>query len=201
MNNTRYLIDDMKKYDKDLDENMYKHMNKKELLEKFSEYYDKNLPVDLLTWSRANEPDKNLIYERGFWDQVLFIRDNINSIFYETYDEYMSNPVLVINTHVSKSVKLPVYEINVEKYGLKILLVNDFYEWSVSVISDIPLNIDVKGLFDINKKIYSAYCKGFKEENVLDSFKENKQQFTFQTSDNYKLYTLLYLINDYLKNK
>lgn len=201
MNNTRYLIDDMKKYDKDLDENMYKHMNKKELLEKFSEYYDKNLPVDLLTWSRANEPDKNLIYERGFWDQVLFIRDNINSIFYETYDEYMSNPVLVINTHVSKSVKLPVYEINVEKYGLKILLVNDFYEWSVSVISDIPLNIDVKGLFDINKKIYSVYCKGFKEENVLDSFKENKQQFTFQTSDNYKLYTLLYLINDYLKNK
>lgn len=200
MNDTKYLIDDMRMYNKNLNEEKYENMNARDIMKEFSEYYDKNLPVDLLTWSRVNMPDKTLLYEKAFWEQVLLVRDKVNAIFYGSFEEYKNNPVYVINTHTSKSVKLPVYEINVKKYGLKIVLSNNFYEWNVSIISEVGVDMDIKGLFDDSKKVDAIYCSGFKKEQVFESFSKNKNQFTFEMEDTYKLYTFMYLINDYFKN-
>lgn len=201
MEDTRYLLDDMKKYNKSFKEENYVKMNKKDILKEFSEYYDKNLPVDLLTWSRANEPDKTMLYEQAFWNQVLFVRDNLTSIFYENFNERMANPVLVVNTHVSKSIKLPVYELNIAKYGLKITLVNNFYEWSVSINSTKELDMNFTNLFDTDKEINPIYCDGLSNEQVYSSFNNNKKQFTFKIVDDYRLFTIIYFIKDYLKQK
>jgi len=82
---------------------------KQNQIEEFREFYAKRLPIDVTTWIRVNSPSDNMIYKQGFSDQVCFVRDTINQLFYENsqsgYEERKANPVLVINTHTSKSIK------------------------------------------------------------------------------------------------
>ena len=156
--------------------------------------------IDLLTWSRNNHPSEDMIYEKGFWDQVVFVRDTLNAIFYDTYEKYKDNPVLVINTHNSKSIDLPVYEINLRDYDVKIIMRNNFYDWKISVDSSIEINADFMNLFKQDKVITSVYCEGFKDNQVFDCYKYNKKNFTLELKDRYKLYTFMFILNNYLKN-
>ena len=76
------------------------------------------------------------------------------------------------------------------------ILRNNFYDWKVSVDSKIPINIDFLNLFDTKEKIHSVYCEGFKEEQVFGCYEENKNQFSFSLSDDFKLYTFLFLLKE-----
>jgi hypothetical protein len=197
-----YLIDDMEKYNPLLDKDMYEEMEKDHIISEFRDYYKSHLPVDLLTWSRVNDPDDNLIYKKGFWDQVMLIRDTINMMLNGSYEEYQANPVMVINTHTSKSVTLPVYFINLKKYGVKMILRNNFYDWKVSVISDKELSMDFKGVFaEEDEPIHAVYCEGFKSDQVFGRFVDNKKRFTISIGGQYNLYTFMFLLVDYLKSE
>lgn len=94
----------------------------------FKEYYSKHLPIDLLTWMRIYEPKNEMCYKNGYWSQTIFVRDEINKLFYPKYEDYKANPVKVISTHRSKSIILPVYYIFLEKYNTKIIMRNNFYQ-------------------------------------------------------------------------
>lgn len=192
-------LDDMEKYNKNFKREHYEELEELAVKSMFRDYYyDKNLPVDLLSWCRVNQPSDEMIYKKVYWTQIMFIRDTINNIFYKSYKEYENNPVMVINTHTSKSIKLPVYEINIKKHNLKMILRHNFYDWKVSVISNKDISIDFMNLFNENDVINSVYCEGFKKEQVFDSFKNNKKEFTFEIDDNFKLFTFMYILNNYL---
>lgn len=161
-------------------------------------YYDKHLPVDVTAWMRVNEPDENLIYAKGLGEQVRFVRDNLCSLLRSTYEEWCDNPPLVISTHYSKSVKLPVYQINMETYGIEMILRYNFYDWKISVKSDKPLDFDYMGIFNPTKKISYFYCEGFPKEKVYDSYEQNHSQFTIEIVSYYDVYTFFFLLKNYL---
>lgn len=191
-------LEDMERYNKEFNRELYKDMEESKASDEFKEYYAKHLPVDLLTWCRVNKPRNEMVYKQGYWDQIMLIRDSINLLFYSNYKEYIDNPVMVINTHTSKSIELPVYELNLKQQGVKIILRNNFYDWKVSVISNREIDVDFMGLFEEDNNISYLYCEGFKREQVFKSFKEDKTQFTISLPDNFKLYTFMYILNYYL---
>ncbi len=161
-------------------------------------YYDKHLPVDVTAWIRVNQPDERLIYAKGLGEQVCFVRDKIGSLLRSTYEEWNENPPMVISTHYSKSVKLPVFQINLEKYGIEMVLRYNFYDWKISVKSDRPLELDYMGLFDPTKEISAIYCEGFPKDKVYGSYEQNHSQFTIELRSDYELYTFMFLLKNYL---
>ena len=162
------------------------------------DYYDKHLPVDVTAWIRVNEPDKKLIYAKGLGNQVCFVRDVLCEMLMPTYEDFINNQPMVISTHYSKSVKLPVYQINMEKYGIEMVLRYNFYDWKISVKSDKPLNFDYMGLFDPNEEISDLYCEGFPKNKVYGSYEQNHSQFTIEIGSRYNLYTFVFLLKNYL---
>ena len=161
-------------------------------------YYDKHLPVDVTAWTRINEPDANLIYAKGLGDQVCFVRDTLYSLLTSSYEELRDNPPLVISTHYSKSVKLPVYQINLKKYGIEIVLRYNFYNWIISIKSDKPLDFDYMGLFNPSEVIPEVYCEGIPKDKVYGCYEENHSQFTIDIDSKYDLYTFIFLLKKYL---
>ncbi len=162
------------------------------------DYYDKHLPVDVTAWIRVNEPDENLIYAKGLGDQVCFVRNRLCQLLSSTYEEWCDNPPLVISTHYSKSVKLPVFQISLEKYGIEMVLRYNFYDWKISVKSDKPLDFDYMGLFNPTEEISYLYCEGFPRDKVYGSYEQSHSQFTIEIGSHYNLYTFIFLLKNYL---
>lgn len=162
------------------------------------DYYDEHLPVDVTAWIRVNEPDEKLIYAKGLGEQVCFVRDTLCEMLRSTYEEWRDNPPMVISTHYSKSVKLPVFQINLEKYGIEMILRYNFYDWKISVKSDKPLDFDCIGLFNPTAEISYHYCEGFPKDKVYGSYEQNHSQFTIEIGSRYNLYTFIFLLKKYL---
>ena len=97
----------------------------------------------------------------------------------------------MISTHVSKSVTLPVYLINLKELGIEIILRDNLYDWKVSVSSDSELYFETMDLFDEFKIWNSTYCEGFPNNKIFGCYNENKFNFTIRLDNNYGLYTFL----------
>ena len=162
------------------------------------DYYDKHLPVDVTAWIRVNEPNKNLIYAKGLGEQVCFVRDVLCEMLMPTYEDFNNNPPMVISTHYSKSVKLPVFQINLEKYGIELVLRYNFYNWKISVKSDKPLDFDFMGIFNPTEQWSGVYCEGFPKDKIYGSYEQNHSKFTIEISSRYDLYTFVFLLKNYL---
>ena len=194
-------LEDMQKYIEGFNSDDYESCGKRtdpSVIAYARDYYDKHLPVDVTAWIRVNEPDENLIYAKGLGDQVCFVRDILCQLLRSTYEEWRDNPPLVISTHYSKSVKLPVFQINLEKYGIEMVLRYNFYDWKISVKSDKPLDFDYMGLFNPTEEITSVYCEGFPKDKVYGSYEQSHSQFTIEIGSDYDLYTLIFLLKNYL---
>lgn len=201
MGDNYYLLDDMEKYHKEFDRKLYEHLSAKELVSIFRVYYEKHLPVDVTTWIRVNSPDERLLYKDGLGSQVCLVRDTImRNMFYSgefnsgRYKEFQPK---VISTHCSKSVLLPVMEIDLREYGIKITLRNNFYNWNLSVESDIDVVYDHKGTIDDGAFGY-CFCEGFPANKRFGKYEENKKNFTVCITGDYQLYTFMYLLKDWL---
>lgn len=198
------ILGDMKKYIKDFNSDDYdmSYMTNTDpsVIEYVRNYYESHLPVDVTAWVRVNRPTDNLIYKNGLGQQVCFVRDTLCNLLFSNYNEKEANPVMVISTHTSKSVLLPVYQINIPKYGIEIILRDNFYDWKVSIASKRALIFDFMGLFDTKKKIPAIYCEGFPEDKVYNSYSRNHHFFTFEIRNDYDLYTFMFLLSKYLKN-
>ena len=197
------ILDDMKKYLKNFNPQDYESTGSTTdpiVIQFLQEYYAKNLPVDVTAWIRVNKPSKNLLYAEKACNQISFIREKICPLFYDSLNESEQNPPLVISTHSSKSILLPVYQITVPKYGLEIILRNNFYDWKISIDSKLELNFDTMGLFDTTNQIPRLFCEGFPEDKVFDWYLSSHKQFTIEIHDDYRLYTFMYILKNYIKN-
>lgn len=203
MNSNYYLLDDMEKNFPDFNREEYEEKSEEELITICRNYYKQNLPVDVTSWIRVNEPDERLIYKNGLGHQVCFFRDTImRGLFYkcccgeyehDTYDEFQP---IVVGTHYSKSVLLPVMEIELKKYDVTITARYNFYDWCISIESSRELNFDHMGLITDQK----GYFEGFPENKIYDAFEKNKYNYSFCINNDYEFYTLMYLLRVHLTN-
>lgn len=173
----------------------------KDVINKLREYYNNNMPIDVTPWTRVNVPDSNMYYKQQFTEQISFVVDVLSKIFFPSLKEYEKSPVVVIGTHISKSIVLPVYQIKVDDIAIVLTLRNNFYNWKVSVNSSIPIEFDTMELFDPSETISPSLCEGFPDELVYDCYNKNHSQFTCEIRTQYDLYTFFYLLNNYLKKK
>jgi len=150
--------------------------------------------MKLQEWANENKPDSNVIYKKGYWNQIIFIRDQVPSIFANDFDEYriIQDLITVVSTHTSKSIVLPVYKIITD--CCDIYLRNNFYDWKVSINSIKDIKGNFKKLFGMDDIISYLYCEGFKKEWVFGSYNENKSKFTIELRNDYHLYTFLWII-------
>lgn len=200
------ILDDMEKYRKKhnikFNRECYENLEEDVVRKEFKEWYAGRLPIDLLTWCRVNAPGDNMIYKESYWTQIMLIRDRINSLFYDDVQEYNENPVMVINTHMSKSITLPIYLIDLKKHGVQIILRDNIYDWLITVISDREITVDFNGLFREDLKIQktnSYTYSEFTDDQIKDCFKDNKKQFTLEIQDDYNLYVFMYLLENFLR--
>lgn len=172
-----------------------------EVLAYLKEYYNNNLPVDIDAWAAVNIPlQKEICGKSYFHDQVSFVKGPLKYLIEATIEQYESFLPMVISTHFSKLVLLPVYKLHYENYNLNMVIKSDFYNWQISIDSEIPILCDFMGLFDGNKKIDESWFYGFPKEWIFENFEKNKSKFSLELRNNYELYTFMFLINNYLKN-
>lgn len=145
----------------------------------------------LQEWFMDNRAKDEMIYKGAAENQIMFVRDRVHPIFVRDYDRRKENPVRVVSTHTSKSVKLPVYMIEIPK--LRVIMRGNFHNWMVSVesrsvvaapgvvinrpIISLPTKYD---LFDRDQVISKVYCEGFNDEWVFGSYNENGSRFTVE---------------------
>lgn len=163
----------------------------------------------LQNWWMNNIPDDNLIYKDGLKDQCLFARMIMGDLFLEAETNYTSKSwdersairekfePLVIGTHRSKSVKLPVVEISLPKLGLNIVMRCNFYDWCISIESQKDVDCNFMGLATDKK----GYFEGFPEDRIYDKYSENnKKSFSTVLRDEYEVYTFMFLLRNWALN-
>ena len=195
------IMDDMQKYIPDVNPDDYdrKYFGTDEsVVVSVRNYYDGHLPVDLSAWIRVNEPDKSLSYGKYLKRQVYFVRNYLYLMMTEDYLERRENPPMVISTHVSKNVKIPVYQFNLKNYGMEIILWSNFYTWIISINSEKPVECDFMELFDPEKVIPHYYCEGVPKNKVFGCYEKNHSQFTLEITFFQEVYVFFFLLKHYL---
>ncbi len=167
---------------------------------------------DLHKWWPENKPSDEMLWKEAFANQLDFVASRLKYVMVprgpEGYgDESMAHHekvqkiVTVISTHVSKSIRLPVYKITWDWYGVTTILRNNFHDWKVSVESEVPVKINPHLLFDPKKQVHHVYCEGFDTSWVYKPYANDKSKFTAAIYDNYSLFTLFHLIRTYLDER
>lgn len=92
--------------------------------------------LSLKEWARKpeNVPKDEMYFKEAFWDQVMFARDELYFILAEN----PSQETMVVGTHTSKSVKLPVYYFKNSKFELWFRY--NFHDWSITAKCVEPVN-------------------------------------------------------------
>jgi len=160
-------------------------------------------PVPLVYWLKENKPAKEMFWYNNFWNQVVFVRDELPKTLvpknkFEQYDR-VSKDIHVISDHTSKSILLPVYELNHYDAELKLIMRNNFYDWKVSVTSTRPIKANFGNIFDPKQPVPSVYCQGFLDSWIFGPYAENPKQFTVEIKDRNELFICLWLIGQALK--
>lgn len=167
---------------------------------------------NLNDWCSNNKPDENLIYKDGLKHQCIFVRDKLmmnmfldvatDYFKYKSFDErsaiLKSFVPYVIGTHRSKSVLLPVMEMDLSKIGLKIVLRYNFYDWCISVESENDIECDFMGLITYDK----GYFEGFPSDRIYENYTSwNKKNFSLVLNNDYEVYVFMFLLKNYVMNK
>lgn len=149
--------------------------------------------VELQEWANAHEPKDGMLWKRGYWDQITFVRDTLPQVFFKTYTQFKANPVRVVGDHTSKSIDLPVYSIKVG--DLEIRMRYNFYDWQVSVRSEKSIPDTFFSLINKDEVIHNVYFEGFERNWIFGSYNQNPQEFSVEIGDEYKLYAFMRIVS------
>jgi hypothetical protein len=163
------------------------------------------LPAELQTWFMAHMPAETMLWKKAFTQQVLFVRDELVRAFFKDCREETANPVLVVGTHVSKSILLPIYQLR--RDGLVITLRDNYHDWCVSVQSDRTFYLNSLFPADLNEA--DGCFEGFTDINefkigdVLDNkpirfrhyLNSNGRRFSFVVRSEYQVYTGVHILS------
>jgi len=168
--------------------------------------------------------DTDLIYTRSGGkiqlSQVHFVRDQLSAVFWQGIPRKDRPPApprdgckqtaFVIGEHHSKSVRLPVYLLERPDLGLKVVLRDNYHDWNISVVSETPVEADLRGFVldyrdeEEQEKFrdgykpgrYWGYCffQGFPDKYWFGPYSENPRKFSLYNSSDYITYTLVWLL-------
>ena len=98
------------------------------------------LNTKIQNWFIENEPSEDMLYREEWWNNNIFIRDRLLSLF-------DSEEAEVVGTHYSKSILCPI--IKTVYKGVEIIWQYNFYDWQIMIKSPKELKL-------FNLKLYKA---------------------------------------------
>ena len=156
-------------------------------------------------WWRNHIPDDQLVFRNSLEEQCIFVRDKLLGLFldvtsdldkYETYSDEWNEAFeksfpSVIGEHYSKSVKLPVMELDFSKIGIKVVLRCNIYDWCISIESKNAITCDFLGLITDKQ----GYFEGFPKNRIYAGYsKHNNKNFSLCLYDQYEVYTFMRIL-------
>jgi len=163
--------------------------------------------IPLQEWLDAHQPDDNLIYKKGFWNQAVFVRDELTHLVASglSYPQRQKMGVCwAISSHVSKSVTLPVYLLYRPDLDLRLVMRGNFYNWKLSVASEKPIEADFTGLFYTTPpvepeytgdELHPVYFEGFPPDLIFGYYENSdRRRWSAQLGSDRELWTTVYLI-------
>ena len=125
------------------------------------------MSISLSGWYKNHEPKSEMLWCDAAHSQIESL---------EYIGDQCINAPLVIGTHTSKSILLPVVEFRVGDVVLTMR--GNFHNYKVSVSS--PVTVDFLNLFSPTKEIHPAYCEGFPPNRIYGSYVHDPRQFTLE---------------------
>jgi len=167
-------------------------------------------PIDLHTWfltADANTKD-TMYYKKAFQNQCMFFRDTLAPVISVGMQKTEQNPYpkikpMVISTHRSKSIELPVVQMSRPDIGLSFIIRDNFHDWKLSVVSDKPIDVDLSGIAYLNPPIdpqstnYLSphYFEGFPEHLIFGHYgASDKKKFSLDLGEENLVYMTVFLI-------
>lgn len=133
-------------------------------------------------WFMVNKPAAEMVYKDAMISQVLFVRDDLAPLITQDLSREVTRTetTFVISTHISKSVRLPVYLL--ERPGLMIVLRDNFHDWKMTVISEKEVKVDFSRLFHTippvepsytGNPLARVYFEGFPADLIYDYYEKS----------------------------
>lgn len=148
-------------------------------------------PMNLLEWSRANEPGETMLWKTAFWNQVMFIRDVVAPRLEHAFEMERQSCATVVSTHRSKSIVCPVYSLRTPAFHAWARY--NFYDWNVSVQSAKPVVAEFGPLFDDETGYGYCYMQGM-EDKKFPRFRESPSRFTVCIGDHHEMFAFVHLL-------
>ena len=161
------------------------------------EEYLQNRPESKLqAWLVCNIPSEEMVFRDAALAQVRFIRDEAVNMFKD-----LLNDLTVGSTHMSKSIILPVYRLQLLG-GVTLIMRGNFHNWKVSVESSKASLAGLNGnIFTNSEPIHPVYCEGFTADQVFGTFAQDPNKFTAELDTDKDLYTFFFLLKEELKKQ
>lgn len=159
----------------------------------------------LREWANENEVPDNMLWKSQAEQQIDFVRNRLVYLFAERVsNDDFKKVVTVISTHTSKSIKLPVYKLELPDGSLTLILRYNFFNWKMSVISEKEIDADFTGLFHTTPPIqpdytgdplHHVYFEGFPKDLIFGYYSESdKKKWSAEIPNHFELWTTVYLI-------
>jgi hypothetical protein len=160
--------------------------------------------IKLQEWVKQQTVDDKMSWKEASEEQMRFLFDLQDLVLIDIPREERLNHILVISTHCSKSISLPVVKIERPDHSLTFILRNNFYNWKLSVISKEPVVANFDGLFFTvppiepeytGDPLHRCYFEGFPQEYIFGYYeKSDKKKWSCELHDDSYLQITLFLI-------
>jgi hypothetical protein len=131
------------------------------------------LRISLRDWMEANLPRDEMLWRGSAVDQMVFVRETLNQLVWTGVPWADRGEPMVISTHRSKSIDLPVYELSRPDVGIRLVMRDNFYNWKLSVLSERPLDVDLSGLCKTTPPVDRNYTGDALSEVYFEGFPSN----------------------------
>ncbi len=160
--------------------------------------------MQLQKWINEQTVSDDMLWKGAFGHQVAFIRDNIaRFVTSEFRIDDAEKLVTVVSTHRSKSITLPVVEINNPNIGLTLILRNNFSNWKLSVISAEPIVAPFEYMFHTTPPVepdytgdplHPVYFEGFPRDLIFSYYSKNNRKFSAEIHGDEMLFMTVFEI-------
>jgi hypothetical protein len=153
--------------------------------------------LSLRDWAIEHQPEEEMLWKNGYWDQVYLLRDSIRFMVLKGEDREGDpwDEPKVVSSHRSKSIILPVVQY-VAPMRFDIWVRGNFHNWIVSVKAAKPVPDLFFDLFTRDEAVHEVYAEGFKREWVFGSYAIDQTEFTVDLPYiNGALWTFMFLVS------
>ena len=129
-------------------------------------HFDQSNYEKFQKWLKENEPEDSYYWKNNWWENNVFLRDRVLTLFDEEYE--------VIGSHYSKSILCPVLKTRYK--GVEIIWQYNFYDWQIMVKSPKQIIFEPDDLNLFSGDGSYLYYQGIPDEYCFKKYPGNQNK-------------------------